>query len=46
MNTVNVVRVSDDTPIELLDISIELDIDSFTWQLQATVSEPGHTDPD
>ncbi len=38
MNTVNVVRVSDDTPIELLDISIELDIDSFTWQLQATVA--------
>ncbi|MCL6270729.1 hypothetical protein M3P05_12420 [Sansalvadorimonas sp. 2012CJ34-2] len=42
MNTVNVVRLNygegDDTPIELLDISIELDIDSFTWQLQATVA--------
>ncbi|MCL6268623.1 hypothetical protein M3P05_01475 [Sansalvadorimonas sp. 2012CJ34-2] len=38
MNTVNVVRVSDDAPIELLDISIELDIDSFTWRLQGTVA--------
>ncbi len=38
MNTVNVVRVSDDTPIELLDISIELDVDSFTWRLSATVA--------
>ncbi|WP_230459890.1 hypothetical protein, partial [Sansalvadorimonas verongulae] len=37
MNTVNAVRLSDNEPIELLDIRIELDIDSFTWQLSATV---------
>ncbi len=38
MNSVNVVRLSDEVPVELLNISIELDIDSFTWQLQATVA--------
>ncbi len=38
MNTVNAVRLPDDEPLELLDISIELDIDSFSWQLSATVA--------
>ena len=38
MNTVNAVRLSDDEPLELLDISIDLDMDSFTWQLSAQVA--------
>ncbi|WP_281647952.1 hypothetical protein [Parendozoicomonas sp. Alg238-R29] len=38
MNTVNAVRLPDEEPLELLDISIDLDIDSFTWQLSAAVA--------
>ena len=38
MNTVNAVRLPDNEPLELLDITIDLDIDSFTWQLSASVA--------
>ena len=38
MNTVNAIRLPDNEPLELLDISIDLDIDSFSWQLSATVA--------
>ena len=38
MNTVNAVRLPDNEPLELIDISIELDMDSFTWQLSAQVA--------
>ena len=38
MNTVNAVRLPDNEPLEFLDIAIELDMDSFTWQLSATVA--------
>ncbi len=38
MNTLNAVRLPDNEPLELLDITIDLDIDSFTWQLSASVA--------
>ena len=38
MNTVNAIRLPDNEPLELLDITIDLDIDSFSWQLSATVA--------
>ncbi|WP_428243015.1 hypothetical protein [Gynuella sp.] len=37
MNTANVVVLPDRTPIDLIDISIEYDIDSIAWTLSATV---------
>ena len=38
MNTINVVRLPDNSPIELFDIGLELDVDSYTWKLSATVA--------
>ena len=38
MNTVNAIRLPDNEPLELLDITIDLDIDSFSWQLSASVA--------
>ncbi|MGI9276872.1 MAG: hypothetical protein ACR2PT_18755 [Endozoicomonas sp.] len=37
MNTINVVALPDRTAIELRDIEINLDIDSFSWQLQGEI---------
>ena len=46
MNTVNAVRLPDNEPLELLDITIDLDIDSFTWQLSASVCQQGRSGSD
>ncbi|MEM0953285.1 MAG: hypothetical protein AAGI24_04015 [Pseudomonadota bacterium] len=37
MNTVNVQRVSDSTPIDMQNITISLDVDSWAWQLSGQV---------
>ena len=37
MNTVNVKRVSDSTPLEIQDITINLDVDSWAWKFTGTV---------
>ena len=38
MNSVNAIQLPDEEPLALLNITIELDIDSFCWQLSATVA--------
>jgi hypothetical protein len=37
MNTVNVKRVSDNTPLDIQNITIGLDVDSWAWRFSGTV---------
>jgi len=38
MNTINTVTLPDRTPLDITDLTISLDIDSFTWSLVARVN--------
>ncbi|GAA4650998.1 hypothetical protein GCM10023116_32810 [Kistimonas scapharcae] len=38
MNTISVVTRSDQQPLDVTELAIELDIDSFTWQLSAQIN--------
>ena len=38
MNTISVVTLPDQQPLDVTELAIELDIDSFTWQLSAQIN--------
>ncbi|OQX36600.1 MAG: hypothetical protein B0D91_08770 [Oceanospirillales bacterium LUC14_002_19_P2] len=38
MNTISVVTLLDQQPLDVTELAIELDIDSFTWQLSAQIN--------
>ncbi|WP_345194516.1 hypothetical protein [Kistimonas scapharcae] len=38
MNTISVVTLPDQQPLDVTQLAIELDIDSFTWQLSAQIN--------
>ena len=38
MNTISVVTLTDQQPLDVTELAIELDIDSFTWQLSAQIN--------